>query len=170
MSYDNCEQVLFPFQVVPDKFRSESPRWKRLLQTRSVHFQIEPVLFSSMMSIPLYASFLIFSRNCKSVIHRSASFSEIQHRSQCSGNVIFCTLYGCVHIKSFCKVRCNGTGKCAAGSMCIRIINTFSVEPTIITITIKQVICIIQLMSALAENCAVVCITDFLCSLDHIIC
>lgn len=112
------------------------------------------------MSVPLYASFL-YSPVIANRDHRSASFSEIQHRSQRSGNVIFCTLYGCVHIKSFCKVRCNGTGKCAAGSMCIRIINTFSVEPTIIAVTIKQVICIIQLMSALAENCAVVCITDF---------
>ena len=103
------------------------------------------------------------------MIHRAASLSQIQHGSKGSGNIILGTIYRFHHGKSLCKVGSDGRGKSTSCSVGIGIVDPFSLKPLICSIHIEKIIGIIDLMSALAENCTVILLGNLFCSFDHII-
>ena len=53
--------------------------------------------------------------------------------------------------------------------MGVGIVDSFSLKPLICSIHIEKIIGIIELMSALAENCTVILLGNLFCSFDHII-
>ena len=59
----------------------------------------------------------------KSVIHRAAPLPQVEHGSQCTGNVIFGILHGHPQVVSFCQIGRNRRGQCASCPVGVGIVN-----------------------------------------------
>ena len=65
------------------------------------------------------------------MIHRTGSFAEIQHRSQCAGNICLGTFHRGVEIIALRQIGCNRAGQGTARPMGVGIVDAFSVKPTV---------------------------------------
>ena len=80
-------------------------------------YNIDPeekhVVFTTFLFVSLFVQqivlFLRNSINYIRMIHWSASFSQVKHCCERTGNVCFCSLHGLLHGHSFCEICCNCT-------------------------------------------------------------
>lgn len=66
----------------------------------------------------------------KSMIHRTAARSKIQHRCQCLGNIAFCRLDRSFQISALRKIGCDRRRKRTSGSVRVWIVDPHSMETT----------------------------------------
>ena len=83
------------------------------------------------------------------MVHGTMAFSKIQLRRQRAGDVIFRLFHRCIQIHPLRKVGSDGAGKRAAGAVGVGIVDPSSPEPLEGSVSEKQVICVVQIMSAL---------------------
>ena len=77
------------------------------------------------------------------MIHGAGTLSQIKHGCQSAGDISFCALHCGIQIIAFCQIGGNSAGQRTSGTMGIRVVDPFTIEPFIIAVPVQKVVGII---------------------------
>ena len=94
------------------------------------------------------------------MIHGTAALAQIQHRRQRAGDVRLGPLHGRVQIIALGQVGGDGAGEGAAGAVGVGVVDPPTPEPLARTVPPEQVVGVVDLMAALAQDGAAIPLAD----------
>ena len=98
----------------------------------------------------------------KHMVHGAGAVAEVEHGGQAAGNVGFGPLHRGGEVVPFGQIGRNGAGQGAAGAVGVGVRDPLPVEPLGLAVPPEQVVGVVHLVAAFAEDCAAVGFADLL--------